>query len=299
MRGAVGHQAGLRAARVRAEEGSTSLGILGKTLGFSLALTLVFTLVANMLPQVEGEAPVEQEVDLGALTMDSFVALGETLFEGKGTCTLCHKPPPLGRAPDVQGENMVELAQQRLADERYRGEAGNAEEYMRESLLDPSRYVVAGWGKKGTNDAVSPMPAINKPPIELSAVEMDAIIAYLQAKDGYEVTVALPTEAPAAAEPAAVAATGGAPAPAVTAEAAVKKYACMACHALLGSEAALGPSLNDIGQRQPAQAIRASIIDPDAVITEGFTPGVMPGDFAEKMTVKELEMIVQLLTEQK
>ena len=45
--------------------------ILVKVLGFSLALILVFTLVANTLPQVEGEAPVETEVDLGALTMES------------------------------------------------------------------------------------------------------------------------------------------------------------------------------------------------------------------------------------
>jgi hypothetical protein len=45
----------------------------------------------------------------------------------------------------------------------------------------------------------------------------------------------------------------------------------------------------------PREQIRRSILEPNAEIAEGFTEGVMPGDFAEKMTVKELEMIVQLL----
>ena len=112
--------------------------VLFKTLGFSLALTLVFTLLAFLLPQMRGEAPVEKKVDLGSLTMDDFVALGEDLFNNKGTCTLCHKPPPLGRAPDIQGEDMVALSVERLADERYRGEAKDAAGYILESMLDPS-----------------------------------------------------------------------------------------------------------------------------------------------------------------
>lgn len=281
-----------------ASEGKAGIGVLGKVLGFSIGLTLLFTLVTYLLPQVEGEAPVEKKIELGALTMDSFVALGEELFTNKGTCTLCHKPPPLGRAPDIQGDNMVAMAEQRLADERYKGKAATAEEYIRESLLDPSGYVVAGWGKKGSNDTVSPMPAIDKAPIELSAVEMDAIIAYLQSKDGNEVTIALPTEAPAAAETPA-AAGGGAPAPAETPEEAIGKYGCQTCHTLLGTEASLGPVLTDAGARLSKQQIVESILEPDAVITEGFTAGIMPKDFADKMTVTELDLIVEFLAAQK
>ncbi|MEA3278263.1 MAG: c-type cytochrome [Pseudomonadota bacterium] len=265
------------------------------TLGFSLGLTLVFTLVTYILPQVEGEAPKETEVKLGELTMDGFVALGQELFEGKGTCTLCHKPPPMGRAPDIQGFNMVDTAKERLADERYKGEAGDPAAYIRESLVDPSKYVVVGWGQKGSNDTVSPMPAIDKPPIQLSPVEMDAVIAYLQAKDGNEVSVALPTEAPAPAEKAA--AVGAAPAPAKTPEEAVAKYGCQACHSMLGTESPVGPPLSDVGARLSQEQIIQSILEPDAEIAEGFSEGVMPGDFAEKMTVRELEMIIELLRE--
>jgi len=274
--------------------------VLAKTLGFSLALTLVFTLVTYLLPQVEGEAPVEPKVDLGSLTMDDFVALGENLFNNKGTCTLCHKPPPLGRAPDIAGMDMLATSSKRLADERYKGKAKDAEGYIRESLVDPSKYVVATWGKKGTNDSVSPMPAVDKAPIQLSVMEMDAIIAYLQAKDGNEVTVSLPSPEAAAEVAAAAPAQGAAAAPvlAATPEEALQKYTCTACHSMTSKDALVGPGLLDVGARLSADQIRQSIIDPNAVISEGF-PAAMPADFAAKMTVKELEMIVNYLAEKK
>ncbi len=277
------------------------MSVLVKTLGLSLALTLVFTGVSNLLPQVEGEAPVEVEVDLSALTMDDFVAMGEDLFNNKGTCTLCHKPAPLGRAPDVQGMDMITTAAERLADERYAGKATNAEEYILESLLEPSQYVVSGWGKKGSDDKESPMPAIDKPPIQLSQVEIDAVIAYLQAKDGNEVTVALPSADAAATVVKKDTTQGGskaAPAPATTGDEALVKYACSACHALDSADALVGPGLLNVGSRLTPAQIRESIVNPNAVIAEGFPPA-MPGDFAEKMTVKELEMIVKLLAEKK
>lgn len=270
-----------------------SSGVLTKVLGFSIGLTLVFTLVANLLPQVEGEAPVDEVIDLGALTPESFAALGEKLFMGKGTCTLCHKPPPLGRAPDIQGENMVALAEARMADERYQGESKTAQDYILESMTAPSVYVVKDWGLAGSDDTVSPMPKVNAAPIELTEIEMNAVTAYLQHKDGNDITVELPTEAPAVEEQA-VAAEGGAPMPAQNAEAAIKKYGCQACHSLLGSSSPVGPTLDDVGTRLDRQQIQQSILDPAAVIAEGFG-NIMPTDFAEKMTVNELNMIIDLL----
>lgn len=263
-------------------------GVLAKSMGFSLALALLFTLVANLLPQVEGEAPVDQEVDLGALTMDSYVALGETLFSGKGTCALCHND--LGRAPDILAINMVEVANQHLQDERYKGSATDAESYLHESLVDPGIYVVKDYGKKGSNDTISPMPAVDKSPIELSEIEINAIIAFMQAKDGYDVTVPLPTEAPAA-EPASPEVQESAS----TIEAVVAKYSCQACHVILGSGGDLGPALQQMAGRFTREEIRQGIIAPDAVIAEGFPPGVMPQDLAEQMTVKELDILVDYL----
>lgn len=261
-----------------------------------MLLILAFTLVANILPQLEGEAPVETEVDLGALTMDSFVALGESIFTGKGTCTLCHNNR--GRAPDIPAINMVQVAASQLQDARYQGKAADVESYLRESMLDPSIYVVKGYGKKGSNDTVSPMPVSNKAPALLSDVEIDAVIAFLQAKDGNEVTVALPTDTPAlAAEPVATAAST--PVMAATAEEALGKYACTACHTILGVESPIGPSLADVATRLDVNQIRQSIIDPNAVAAEGFATGMMPVDYADRMMARELEMIVQFLSEQK
>ena len=267
--------------------------VLFKTLAFSMGMILIFTLIANQLPQVEGEAPVDKEVDLGALTMESFIALGDDLFHNKGTCTLCHNA--MGRAPDLLAMNVIAAADEHLADSRYQGKAKNSEQYLHESMVDPGAFVVANFGKKGSNDTESPMPAVKKAPIELSDIEMNAIIAFLQSKDGNEVTVALPTDAPAVEEKPA----GAAPVTATTAEEAFGKYGCQACHVIGGVGGPVGPSLDGLGGRMDIATIRQSIIEPDAVIAEGFFPGVMPGTFAEQMTVKELEMIIQFFAQNK
>jgi mono/diheme cytochrome c family protein len=262
-----------------------------KTLSFSIGLILVFTLVANLLPQVEGEAPVEMEVDLGALTMESFVAMGEEIFKGKGTCTLCHNN--MGRAPDLLVMNVVAVAKAHMQDQNYKGKATNDAEYLQESMLDPGVYVVKGFGKKGSNDTESPMPAVDKAPIQLSAVEIDAVIAFLQAKDGNDISVALPQvtakdESKPETSPQAVAAANP--------EAALNKYSCTACHAVLNSQAPVGPDLNTVGSRLDREQIRQSILEPNAVIAKGYSP-MMPTDYADKMSAGELEMIVTFLAQ--
>ncbi|MCP3686806.1 MAG: cytochrome c [Gammaproteobacteria bacterium] len=273
--------------------------VLRSVLLFSLCLTLMFTLVANLLPQIEGEAPVDKEIDLGTMTMDGFVTLGENIFSGKGTCTLCHNS--MGRAPDILQLDMVATSQSRLEDDRYQGSASNAVDYLRESMVEPGLYVVKGFGKKGSSDTESPMPAVNKAPILLSDVEVDAVIAFMQAKDGNEVTVALPADnaMPEKAEVAPVAAAPATPVAADNAEAALVKYACTACHSVAGSSSPVGPDLNQVGDRLDHEQIRQSILEPNAVVAEGFFPGMMPANFAIKMTVSELQMIIDFLVEQK
>jgi len=262
--------------------------ILFKAMSFTLLLCLFFLGVTHLLPQVEGEAPVDKTMDLAALTMDSFVAMGEEIFNNKGTCTLCHRPPPLGRAPDIQATDMVAIAAKRLADARYKGVATDAESYLRESMKAPSKYVVAGWGKIGAEAGKSPMPAVHKAPIALSDIEIDAVIAYLQSKDGNEVTVVLPV---------AVSAPVSAPASVSSAEEVIKKYSCQVCHVMDAVGGSVGPVLDGVGGRLTPEQIRDSIINPNAVIAEGFPPSVMPPDFAERMTVKELQLMVQWLAE--
>ncbi len=143
------------------------------------------------------------------------------------------------------------------------------------------------------------MPPINQAPIELSDIEMGAVIAFLEAKDGHAVTVALPSEPPApAAEPeAADAAAPADPAAPAPASEIIANYGCTACHSLLDSEADIGPDLRTVGARLSAEQIRQSIIDPAAVIADGYEP-MMPDFFADEMTIKELEAVVKFLQDQ-
>lgn len=264
---------------------------LVKPLGFCVILILAFGSVTYMLPQIKGEAPEEEEVVVGALTMDSFIAMGEKLYHGKGTCTLCHNN--LGRAPDLLTYNVVKASLERIADSAYQGKAKGAEDYLRESMLQPSAYVVKGFGKKGSNDTESPMPAVDQPPIQLSKVGISAIVAYMQKKDGNPVTVALPTASPESDNTDETAEAK--PAPPKSPEEVIAKYGCAACHSILKTQSAIGPSLNDVGKRLKIDRIRTSIVDPKAEIASGFPP-IMP--IFPAMTIMELEMLVRFLVQQ-
>jgi len=258
---------------------------------FSLLVIGLFSAYSTYgIPQIEpAPPPVEEELDLGAMTMAQFVALGARVYEGKGTCSLCHNPVG-GRAPLI-GET-VALVEERLADARYQGSAGDVESYLYESMAEPSAFVVAGFGKAGTGDTVSPMPNVLTGSIALSEVEARAVIAYLQDLSGVEVTVELPTEA--VEEEAEVA--EGEPRPVIAGvEDAIAEFACGACHKVAGEEGDLGPDLTRIGALRDRDYLRRSILDPDAEIAEGFEPETMPADYGEQLYAVELEMLVDYL----
>lgn len=269
---------------------------LFKVLAFSLVILLSYTLFANILPQVQSDPPPEEEpIAPEGMDVAGLVAWGETLFSGKGTCTLCHND--LGRAPDILALDLGTVFGERLADPRYTGKAKGLEgaeavrAYVEESMVEPSAYVVAGFGKKGTGDKVSPMPAVNAAPILLSDTEMDALTAFLQSRAGVDVTVPLPV----AAEEAIAEAEEEEEGPAETAQAALEKFACSACHDLEGSEAEVGPKLGGLGARIGRDGVREAILDPNATVAEGFEPDMMPGDLGAQMRVSELELIVDYL----
>lgn len=267
-----------------------------RVMAFSLLVVLSYTLFANILPQVQSDPPQEEEVDTGALDVAGQVAWGERLFSGKGTCTLCHNN--LGRAPDLLAMDLAAALHERLADPRYEGEAKGGggpravEAYLRESLIAPSAFVVAGFGKKGTRDKVSPMPKVDGAPISLNDAEMDALIAFLQDRAGLEVTVPLPGDAAAVAALEPEQPEAG---PAKTAEAVIEKLGCAGCHDLQDSGADAGPQLAGITARMDRAALRRAILDPNAEIAEGFEADLMPKDYGEQMRVSELELLVDYL----
>jgi mono/diheme cytochrome c family protein len=89
-------------------------------------------------------------------------------------------------------------------------------------------------------------------------------------------------------------------APAGTAEAGESVYAsagCGTCHTLqaAGSSGTTGPNLDEAVAGETAEQIRESIVDPDAEITEGFSAGVMPQDFGDRLSEQELDNLVGFL----
>lgn len=242
------------------------------------------------IPQIKPEAPpAEEKLDVGAMSMDQFVALGGKIFNGKGTCTLCHNK--MGRAPML--DKIGAVSAERLKDPRYKGEAKTVEVYLRESLVKPSAFVVAGFGKSGTNDAESPMPDVTGGGIGLSESETAAVIAYLQDSSGSEVTVEVPKMQASAEAPKAPDAL------LTTPEAVIGKYACGACHILPGQAGTVGPNLMKVGAQLRKDELRRAILEPDAVIAKGYTAGMMPKNYGEQLKAAELEMLVNYLAELK
>jgi cytochrome c oxidase subunit 2 len=80
---------------------------------------------------------------------------------------------------------------------------------------------------------------------------------------------------------------------------------CSGCHAFTpaGSDAQVGPSLDEL----PAAAeragkpleefVRESIVSPDAVVAEGYQPGVMPSNYGDTLSDEQLDALVAYLTE--
>ncbi|MDP1997583.1 MAG: c-type cytochrome [Gallionella sp.] len=261
-----------------------------KVAAFSLLTVGAFWGFSNFgIPQIKpAPPPVEEKLDLGDMTMDQFIALGGKLYNGKGTCTLCHNS--MGRAPML--DKVGPVSEERMKDARYKGEAKTVQEYLHESLVKPSAFVVVGFGKSGTNDTESPMPDVTGGGIGLNEAELAAVIAYLQDSSGSEVTVEIPKmEAPA---------EGGGAAPAEeaalkTPEEVIAKFTCGMCHKIADQAGELGPDLNKIGAKRSKEYLRQAILDPEAVIAEGFSGGMMPPTYGEQMKAKELEMLVNYM----
>ena len=76
----------------------------------------------------------------------------------------------------------------------------------------------------------------------------------------------------------------------------VSKHGCIACHDVKGTVRLVGPPLTNVRERLSAAEIRQSILDPDAVVAEGFPPGLMLKTFADTVPPEELDQIVGYLS---
>ncbi len=163
-----------------------------KVAAFSLAIIGAYTAFSVWyIPPMTPEPPPASEAAPAPKDIDGLIRLGTEVYNGRGACALCHDTAG-GRAPVL--DEIAVTGAERITDKRYKGAAKDAAGYIRESMAEPSAYVVAGYGVAGTNDAESPMPKVASPEVGLSAVDVEAVIAYLQDKAGVEVTVKPPEQ---------------------------------------------------------------------------------------------------------
>jgi mono/diheme cytochrome c family protein len=73
---------------------------------------------------------------------------------------------------------------------------------------------------------------------------------------------------------------------------------CASCHTLSAANAngTVGPNLDEALKGKDPAFIRESIVDPNAEIAPGYQGGIMPQNFEETLSGKELDDLVALLS---
>lgn len=236
----------------------------------------LYTAVANVIPQVESAVP--EEVTLGAdATPEQLVAAGDQVFHGAGGCTACHG---LGtRAPDLLGSIGTRCA------EREPGKS--CKQYLHESLVDPTAYVVEGFQPI--------MPDMSR---TLSDAQIWSAVAYLESQGG-EVTVTgadLAATAPDEGATGEAAGGGAGVADEADPQAMIQALGCTACHAGPDGGGGVGPPLSAMAGLE-RDYIRRSILEPAADTAKGFEAmaGTMPPNFGDQLTAHQLEILVSYL----
>jgi mono/diheme cytochrome c family protein len=75
---------------------------------------------------------------------------------------------------------------------------------------------------------------------------------------------------------------------------------CGSCHTYgpAGTEASVGPNLDESLKGADPEFIRTAIVNPNAEIAEGFQPNVMPGDYGQQLDDQQLADLVAFLQQQ-
>jgi len=73
---------------------------------------------------------------------------------------------------------------------------------------------------------------------------------------------------------------------------------CSSCHTLeeAGATGNVGPNLDDVLQGKDASFIEESIVDPNAEVTQGYQPNVMPQNFGDQLSPTQLADLVAFLS---
>lgn len=74
---------------------------------------------------------------------------------------------------------------------------------------------------------------------------------------------------------------------------------CGGCHTMAAAKSGgvTGPNLDEVLSGQSAAMIDESIVDPNKIIAKGYPPDVMPANYEQMLSAKEIEDLVQYLLE--
>ncbi len=196
----------------------------------------------------------------GCGTTTADVQRGRNLFVQK--CGVCHEMAQAGTTAQI-GPNLDDA----FAAARAAGETGSTIEGIVKAQVENPR--------PSTGAANVSMPADI-----VSGQDLDDVAAYVGKYAG------VPGAAPPQVQ-------GGAGAQVFA------NNGCGGCHVLAaaGSGGVTGPNLDEVLPGQSAAMIEESIADPNATIAKGYAANVMPANFGETLTPKELEDLVQYLIE--
>jgi mono/diheme cytochrome c family protein len=194
----------------------------------------------------------------GCGTTTADVQRGRTLFVQK--CGVCHEMAQAGTTAQI-GPNLDDA----FAAAREAGEGASTVEGIVEAQVEYPR-------PSTTN------PAASMPADIVTGQDLEDVAAYVGLYAG--VPGAAPPQAP------------GGPGAQVFAD-----NGCGGCHALAaaGSGGVVGPNLDEALPGQSAAMIEESILDPNAELVKGFPANVMPANYGQTLSKKEIEDLVQYL----
>jgi len=216
-----------------------------------------------------GGAEVTVEIPTGAAAEDSEESVAskvqplgsaEEIVASYG-CGACHK---IAGQSGAIGPDLSSIGATRDSD------------YLRRAILDPNAEVAEGYPP-------NLMPATYGS--QFYAQELELLVAYMKASVG---SADGQTETAAGTAPQASSASDG--------ESLMTQHGCGACHKFGTQVGAIGPDLSDIGASRDADFLRRAILDPNADISEGYMPNLMPPIYAAQLSTEELELIVKYLT---
>jgi mono/diheme cytochrome c family protein len=197
----------------------------------------------------------------GCGTSTADVSRGRVLFVQK--CGVCHTMAQAGTTAQV-GPNLDDA----FAAAREAGEGGETVEGIVEAQVELPR--------PSTDNPDNSMPAD-----VVSGQDLEDVAAYVGMYAGV----------PGAAPPKAA----GGPGAQVFAN-----NGCGGCHILAAAESGgtVGPNLDEVLPGHTPAAITEMIVEPNAEVLKGYPANVMPQNFGETLTPKEIQDLVQYLVKE-